>query len=206
MTSKWPISWELRNSESHPLQIDWITHPNFSGQIGITLCPGKYQPISWSGGWNRDLISDINTIVDSNVTTLISLIDHEEIEILRVNDLGKIVQSKGIKWIHLPLEDTTAPDEQWLKTFFLLLPSITHELESGNSILIHCKGGLSRAGTCAAMLLHSFRVSIVNAIKLIRTSRSENCINSEQVNFLFEFANNYETIGLSSIQKWRRGD
>ena len=42
MPSSWPIRYDLRTSESHPLVISWITHDSFDGEIGITLCPGKY--------------------------------------------------------------------------------------------------------------------------------------------------------------------
>ena len=41
MPSSWPIRYDLRTSESHPLVISWITHDSFAGEIGITLCPGK---------------------------------------------------------------------------------------------------------------------------------------------------------------------
>ena len=98
----------LRTSLTHPLQIDWISLGEENGRIGVTLCPGKYQPISWTGGWNRDLELDIRKLVKSEVNSVISLIDENEMEILRVEHLGKSLQENGIHWIHLPLEDTTS--------------------------------------------------------------------------------------------------
>ena len=110
MSIKWPIRWDLRTSESHPLQIDWISHANFKGKIGLTLCPGKYQPVSWTGGWNRDLKTDLETLVEQGTSTVITLIDKNEMESLRVNNIGVIIEQMGMRWIHLPLEDTTAPN------------------------------------------------------------------------------------------------
>ena len=77
----------LRTSLTHPLQIDWISLGEDNGRIGVTLCPGKYQPTSWTGGWNRDLELDIQTLVKSEVNSVISLIDENEMEVLRVEHL-----------------------------------------------------------------------------------------------------------------------
>ena len=184
MSMKWPIRWDLRTSESHPLQIDWITSDLFTGRIGITLCPGKYQPISWSGGWNRDLEVDIGAIEDSGVTLVVSLVEEREMEILRVQGLGKAIIERGLNWIHLPFKDTTAPDEKWVQDFDLVAPSITASIMSGESIVVHCKGGLSRAGTVVALLLQELGIKMPTAVKMIREVRSVDCINQEQEEFL----------------------
>ena len=102
MSIKWPIRWDLRTSKTHPLQIDWITSKKFQGKIGITLCPGKYQPVSWSGGWNRCLTTDIDVIEETGVTTVVSLVEDYEMKVLRVLHLGDSIQERGINWIHMP--------------------------------------------------------------------------------------------------------
>tara|TARA_Y100000746_G_scaffold227284_1_gene233653 strand:- start:164 stop:787 length:624 start_codon:yes stop_codon:yes gene_type:complete len=182
--SKWPIRWDLRTSESHPLQIDWISHANFKGKIGLTLCPGKYQPVSWTGGWNRDLKTDLDTLVEQGTSTVITLIDKNEMESLRVNNIGVIIEQMGMRWIHLPLEDTTAPNIVWMNKFLSVLYSITDELDDEELIVIHCKGGLGRAGTCAALILHAQGLTMDWAIDLVRMVRSKDCINFEQYDFL----------------------
>jgi len=184
MSMKWPIRWDLRTSESHPLQIDWITSDLFTGRIGITLCPGKYQPISWSGGWNRDLEADISAIEDSGATTVVSLVEDTEMERLRVQGLGKAIIERSLNWIHLPFKDTTAPDEYWVQDFDLVAPSIIASIMKGESIVVHCKGGLSRAGTVVALLLQELGIKMPTAVKMIREVRSVDCINQEQEEFL----------------------
>ena len=163
MSIKWPIRWDLRTSETHPLQIDWITNNLFAGRIGITLCPGKYQPVSWSGGWNRDLDADISAIEDSGATLVVSLVEKAEMIDLRVQGLGKAILARELEWIHIPFEDTTAPDYKWMKIFDLVAPSILTSIKNGDSIVIHCKGGLGRAGTVAALLLCSMGMDIIAA-------------------------------------------
>ena len=75
MPTSWPIQVDLRTSESHPIAIAWISPDLFDGEIGITLCPGKYQPVSWSGGWNRNLDADILAIHEAGATKVVSLVE-----------------------------------------------------------------------------------------------------------------------------------
>ena len=192
MSIKWPIRWDLRTSETHPLQIDWITNNLFAGRIGITLCPGKYQPVSWSGGWNRDLDIDISAIEDSGATLVVSLVEETEMKDLGVQGLGKAILARELEWIHIPFEDTTAPDYKWMKVFDLVAPSILASIKNGNSIVIHCKGGLSRAGTVAALLLCSMGIDVIAAIELIRNVRSRDCINSIQHEFFISVTSHWE--------------
>ena len=192
MSIKWPIRWDLRTSETHPLQIDWITNNLFAGRIGITLCPGKYQPVSWSGGWNRDLDIDISAIEDSGATLVVSLVEETEMKDLGVQGLGKAILARELEWIHIPFEDTTAPDYKWMKVFDSVAPSIRASIKNGNSIVIHCKGGLGRAGTVAALLMCSMGMDVFAALELIRDVRSRDCINYIQQEFLVSVTTHWE--------------
>ena len=115
--------------------------------------------------------------------------------------LGTSLQDNGIRWIHLPLEDTTAPDKKWIGNFLQQYDSISKDLSSDKTILIHCKGGLGRAGTCAAIILFLQGYEMNDAIHLIRTTRSSDCINPIQQTFLEKFANDYKTHGFTKNTK-----
>ena len=203
--TKWPIRWDLRTSKSHPLHVDWISHANFKGRIGLTLCPGKYQPVSWSGGWNRDLNSDLNALREQGTKTLISLIDKNEIEFLRVRNIGEKVREFGMRWIHLPIEDTASPNDAWIIDFLSILNSIIEELDDGELVVIHCKGGLGRAGTCAALILYAQGLTMDWAIDLVRMRRSKDCINARQYKFLNSFRDYLENRGLKFDRKMKSG-
>jgi len=184
MPTSWPTQCNLRTSESHPIAIAWINHDLFDGEIGITLCPGKYQPVSWSGGWNRDLDADILAIRGSGATTVVSLVESREMEFLRVPGLGNTVISQGMEWVHLPFADTTAPTKEWLSNFHLCKDGLIQSIIDGKRIVIHCKGGLGRAGTVTAILLNELGLDMSDAISLIRKTRSNDCINPTQEEFL----------------------
>ena len=55
----------------------------------MTLCPGKFQPWSMSGGWNRSMDLDIRELKKAEVGHVVSLVTTEEMEELEVMDLGK---------------------------------------------------------------------------------------------------------------------
>lgn len=183
---KWPVKWEKRTSKSHPIKVDWFSYPTFAGKIGITLCPGKRQPMSWSGGWNRDLETDIGDITKMGTSAVISLIDEDEMIDLHVSNLGEVVTKHEMDWIHLPLGDTTVPSDDFIRAFVEMVPIITAGLESGDKIVIHCKGGLGRAATIASMILGLYGESAEDSINKIRKKRSSSCINPAQERFLLE--------------------
>jgi len=182
--TSWPIRWDLRTSKTHPLIINWIQHETFAGQIGITLCPGKYQPVSWSGGWNRNLQDDVLAIYNAGVSTVVSLVEDREMQTLRVPELGKAIFEHGMNWIHLPFRDTTAPDKKWLQHYETVQDRLIQSIQSGERIVVHCKGGLGRAGTVIALLLINLGLGVETAINLVRKSRGPDCINPQQENFL----------------------
>ena len=47
-----------RTSLTHPLQIAAVDAGPEFGRVGITFCPGKYDPHAMSGAWDRDLATD----------------------------------------------------------------------------------------------------------------------------------------------------
>ena len=174
-----------RTSITHPIKVDWITNPRMTGKIGITLCPGKYQPISWSGGWNRDLETDVARLSGMEVHTIISLIEQKEMEELQVPNLGDVIQKHQINWIHLPIPDTTVPTNETMENLESFKDTIVNSLLSEEKVVVHCKG-LGRAATIVCMILNWFNVPTKQSIDHIRKVRSPNCVNPEQEEFLIK--------------------
>jgi len=57
-----PNDTTIRSSQTHPLRIDAVQPWAGWGQIGMSLCPGKWQPEGLSGHWQRDLALDLDRI------------------------------------------------------------------------------------------------------------------------------------------------
>jgi ADP-ribosyl-[dinitrogen reductase] hydrolase len=145
-----------RTSQTDPIQI--ATLSIMAGAVGLTFAPGKQQPDAMSGAWSRDLRVDLKAIKAWGATHVISLLEGREFDALAIRELPKAVEALGMRWIGLPIVDGSAPGPTFLKEWLMTEPALTVEIAQGARVLIHCKGGLGRAGTVAAMLLLSMHV------------------------------------------------
>lgn len=154
------------------------------GQLGMTLCPGKYQPVASTGSWDRQLDVDVQALVEMGVTHLISLITEEDMQMLRVTDLPDELARSGLEWAHLPLPDTTAPTRAWMERARPVFDRLLYAVPKGEVAVVHCMGGLSRAGTFVCIYLWLRGMAMRDAIHRVREERSPHAINARQVEFL----------------------
>lgn len=161
----------VRTSISHPLQIAEVTaHPDY-GKIGITFCPGKHDRLAVTGIWARDLDLDLDVIKEWGANLVLTLLEPVELVELKVPNLGEEVQKRGIKWMHLPIADYSVPDDEFENNWLIYGKEIRQHLCQGKNVLIHCKGGLGRAGTIAARLLVELGIEPKKAIRMVRGVR-----------------------------------
>lgn len=161
----------IRTSATHPLQIAEVRANEHFGLIGITFCPGKYDRYAVTGIWERDLQADLDVIEAWNASVVLTLLESEEIQTLKVNELGQEVTKRGMLWIHLPIKDFSVPDQQFETRWQEEGKIIRHRLRARENILVHCKGGLGRAGMIASRLLVELGMNPADAIRLVRHRR-----------------------------------
>ena len=161
----------MRASQTHPLQIATLQPTSDSGRIGITFCPGKVQPGAMSGSWNRDLGIDLDAIADWGAVAVVTLVEEYELITLKVPAMGNEVRARQMDWFHLPIQDVSVPDPKFERQWAVVAPDLLHRLRSGFDVLVHCKGGLGRAGTVAARLLIGMGVVPEAAVKVVRAVR-----------------------------------
>ena len=143
----------VRTSLSHPIRIAELAVGTQGGAIGITFAPGKFQEVAMTGSWARDIDTDLAAIRAWGADYLITLIEPWELEELRIQSLPVRAVAHGLVWHGLPIVDGAAPDTRLLDQWKTLGPLLSRELLAGQRIVVHCKGGLGRAGTVASMLL-----------------------------------------------------
>ena len=160
----------MRSSKTHPLQIGTIIIPETGGRIGLTLCPGKKQPGALTGDWNRDLALDFQAIREWNPAVVISLIEDHEYEALQVQETAHHLPP-GVLYLRMPIPDMSTPDSDWELNWQLHCPTLLTFLGNGAAIMVHCKGGLGRAGTVAARLLVEMGTLPEPAIQQVRDAR-----------------------------------
>ena len=174
----------MRTSHTHPLQIASVaTQPNF-GRIGITFCPGKKQATALTGGWDRDLGMDLDAIEAFGTSALVSLIEQHEIESLDVIGIGHETLKRHMDWLHLPVRDVSIPGQDFEAAWRLQGPGLRSRLRAGFNIVVHCKGGLGRAGMIAARLLVELGTNPDDAIKQVRHVRPGAIETSEQESYV----------------------
>ncbi len=142
-----------RTSLTHPLQIATVNRRPFHGALGVTFAPGKKDPTSLPSPWLRDLSADLDAIVAWNARIVVTLIEPHELELLGVLTLGEDIRRRGLDWLHLPIRDVNIPDARFEKEWTAHSAELRRRLRAGDNVLIHCRGGLGRAGMIAARLL-----------------------------------------------------
>jgi ADP-ribosyl-[dinitrogen reductase] hydrolase len=162
----------MRTSVSHPLQIAAVASGVAGvGRVGVTFCPGKYDPHGMSGAWDRDLARDLDVIRDWGAAAVVTLLEPKELRLLRVERLGEEAVRRNMLWFHLPIVDVSIPDERFEEQWDIAGEKLRSILRGGSHVLIHCRGGLERAGTIAARLLIEFGMVPETAIARVRTVR-----------------------------------
>mgnify|MGYP001818103095 FL=1 len=156
-----------RTSDTHPLQIAVLDTPG-NGRIGLTFCPGKCDPYAMTGPWARNLKSDIAAIVDWGASALVTLMEAHELEKLAVAALGEMAQSQGLEWYHLPIRDVSVPSRAFETTWIRAGRELRSQLLGGQSIVVHCRGGIGRTGLVAARLLIELGEKPVPALDRVR--------------------------------------
>lgn len=161
---------QVKSSITHPLKIDELAAPG-GGSIGVTFCPGKCGPSLFGHNWERDLGADLEAVKLWGAQLVLTLVEDFELEALKVAGLGDAVQRLGMRWLHLPITDVSVPsarfEEQWRDE----LPELLETLRQGGKVLVHCKGGLGRAGMVAALMLIELGERPEAAIRRVREAR-----------------------------------
>jgi len=109
--------------------------------------------MAMTGAWDRSLDADIAAIDEWGAGHLITLLEPHEFIELEVEQLSQRTVAAGLRWYGLPITDGAAPDSRFLEPWSQLGPKFVSALRAGERIVVHCKGGLGRAGTVACVLL-----------------------------------------------------
>lgn len=160
-----------RTSQTDPLQIAEVRLSSAHGRIGITFCPGKQDSMASTGAWMRDLGTDLDAIAGWGAQLVLSLVESIELRQLKVPDLGAEVLRRGMQWRHLPIADYSVPGRRFEEGWLTEGRHIRHLLRAGSDVVVHCKGGLGRAGMIAARLLVELGMPPEDAIATVRQAR-----------------------------------
>jgi len=173
-----------RTSLTHPLEIAAVSAGTEFGRVGITFCPGKYDRQAMTGEWDRDLALDLDRVRDWGAAAVVTLLEPKELTLLRVERLGEEVLRRNMLWFHLPIADVSTPDERFEQEWGVAGKELRSILRRRLGVLVHCRGGLGRAGMIAARLLVELGTEPSKAIANVRTVRPGAIETSDQEEFV----------------------
>lgn len=154
-------------SQQSPYNISDICHIAVSetirGRLAISIAPGKKDT-----KWNRDLELDLKAMKDNGIQVIVCLLEIPEMKMLGIENYLSDATQEGFIIYHLPIRDRCSPTQKNLDD---LMPRLVYHLSLGHNILIHCRGGLGRAGTICACCLGHFGCTSEQSIGLVRKQR-----------------------------------
>lgn len=176
-----------RTSQSSPLRVALLPTAS-SGQVGLTIAPGKRGPSMSGPPWARDLPTDLDRLIEVFGTeVLVCLLQDEELQRLQIPDLVCQAQRRGLVVHRLPIPDGgVLPSVEPVRQ---LVEVISQACTAGQNVTIHCAGGVGRAGTVAGCFLVHQGATAPEAIATLHERRSQRCPeNSAQERFIEAYA------------------
>jgi protein-tyrosine phosphatase len=135
----------------------------------MTFAPGKHQ-VGATATWRRDLDRDLSRLrQDLGADVLVCLLESHELEQVKIEGLPAAARRHGMAFWHFPIADARVP--QSLEATARLVERIHCAIRDGETVVIHCMGGLGRTGTLAAACLVGLGEEVEAAIAQVRRAR-----------------------------------
>ena len=156
--------------------------PGFVGALLLGPCPGRRQETLDEAASLAMLMEDLSRLTVLGATGLLSLAEAKELP-GGSDAFAAAVRAAGLEWTHLAIPDYGVPDAVFMSGWRKL--DLAHRLQQGENWAIHCRAGLGRTGTVAALLLVENGVGATEAIAQIRREHDAAAIETKaQENFL----------------------
>jgi ADP-ribosylglycohydrolase/protein-tyrosine phosphatase len=176
---------KVRTSTADPIRVDFVPpeHLPHPGRLGMTFAPGKKDHLA---SWDRDLRRDLQRLRDEfRADVLVSLIEDHERESLSIEALDGVAKEVGLRVHKFPIRDVSIPQHaiDLVPTVRLVLAS----LDAGETVVVHCRGGLGRTGLVVACCLIADGLDAALAVKAVRGAREGTIQTPAQERFVIAF-------------------
>ena len=122
-------------------------------------------------GLTGDFLADVEKIFNWNPTTILSLTPKEEMEDLGASDFVSMIAKERIPWVHFPIKDFSIVDQQQEVLWEKISKNIILQINDGNRILVHCRGGCGRTGMIVLRFMIEFGEDPEKALERLRAIR-----------------------------------
>lgn len=115
-------------------------------------------------GCGGELIAALSALEEAGIKSILSLTE-EPLDLPSLREFG-------FAYMHLPVEDFTAPTQQQVEA---AVKFIDEGLNRNEGVLVHCRAGIGRTGTILACCLVSKGLEPSAAIEQVRETRPGSC-------------------------------
>jgi len=120
---------------------------------------------------NESLEEDIINFYNQKVTVLVSLLTREESFDLGLQKEKQLCEKYAIDFISFPIIDRSVPTEKQTIQIRELANKLVEEINQNEKIIVHCRGGIGRAGMICSAILIEQKFSNQEAIEKISKTR-----------------------------------
>ena len=177
-------------SKTDPIQVDFLPDDEVGmpGRLGMTFAPGMWAG-SVGGRWERDLATDLRALEEKYETdVLVSLMEKHEYHGYQIPELLEQDNVGNIEILRFAIKDMGVPQEAESERFETFVQDVVQRLEQGQTVVVHCRGGLGRTGTVAACVLVVLGYhSADEAIDAVRAARRGTVQTRDQEDFVRRF-------------------
>lgn len=160
------------------------------GKFGLCQCPGKKLAMGRDGkSYDRNIFEDVEQFRSSQgITLIVCLLNDSELRHLGVQakDYKSACEKSGVIFYQHPIIEMAPPDDLELfkkEVIDVIIGHLQSPSDStSNNVLIHCRGGVGRAGLVACCLLATlcqFK-SHTKIIEHVRRRRDKRCVESRK--------------------------
>lgn len=170
------------------IRVDWVPTALWPGRLGLTFAPGKKGESLLQPGLThaRDVEDDLRELARQGATVIAPLIEEWEFTLLKMEGYHAHAQALGLEVRPCPIVDGRVPSDR--AGFGEFIDELSDALLDGRSVVVHCRGGLGRAGLTAACLLVQAGMDPEEATRRVRAARRGAIENALQEEFVRDFA------------------
>lgn len=173
---------------SGPIRVGWVDTALWPGRLGLTFAPGKKGESLLQPGvtHNRSVPDDLEELARQGASVLAPLLEDFEFGLLGMDRYHEHAGENGLKVVACSIVDGRVPADR--ERFAEFLDELMDALLDGQGVVLHCRGGLGRAGLSAACLLVQAGMDPERAMALVRRARPGAIENDRQEDFVRAFA------------------
>ncbi len=138
--------------------VSWISDVP-SGRLGL-------MPRPRGGDWLED---EVRALADSGVEVLVSFLGPFEIAELDLSLEGHYCSLNGIEFLSFPITDRSTPDS--MQKAVALIRTLAAHVREGQTVVLHCRLGIGRAGMFSAATLVALGEATPNAVHRVAKAR-----------------------------------